>query len=742
MIDTNKLLGNKQPPNMQRGRNIVTIKRNLIKIDSLLKEKLVLFKVRNGIIQQEEENRRRRSREEDLEKLRVTDDDDGSRRQRNKSNNLLGGLIAGLIGLSALFLPQMIKLFNFLRRILSPITKMITTTLKALTSFLTFGKEMVDKVSASFDFKVLSKANIEKSFAKFSGAIDTFVNTLLTVAAFQALSNFPDLKSIKKFAKNLKNFRFKSNVTEAPIRGTFDDLAIEKLFKDNPIYQKLNYFEKSIVNPKNFKVNPKGRRISPEDGRFFAKRRVIPDPQEYKFDKAKNIGLLERFRSQDEVFAFFRRNELPSGTALRSEANVNYLRELAEIDELYVNGLIDDDLLRAGLFDINIRYDNTIKRIDDYAKEIFNFVETFDFDFRKIKKLKPKIPKSVFEKLNLINPVETIFNTARVGARNIKKLQAAGLQLSGQTSQSIEFGDFIKENVENIGQDVGAAARRFYPPGFEYKLIKPSMFEQGRSLLSQGVDFIKGIDETMVDLATKQTDKIASVITSGPLKGFTQSAKGMFRKAVGETIGLVPFLGDLIGLLLDIYLFGEIPERAGYKAVGGILGGFVGALIGSIPALVPFGGPFIGSILGGIGGDILGGIVYDIVKGQEKKVSAPVKPVKEVVKKTFGLGGYTGDDDAMKLAGLVHNREFVIDADSTLAVRQNAPGFLEDLNRAKGFESLEVLRNYASYEGTDTRIAHFIPIPLPIATNQGSSEVIIIGSEKKSNSIAGSHHDR
>ena len=45
------------------------------------------------------------------------------------------------------------------------------------------------KVSASFDFKVLSKANIEKSFAKFSGAINTFVNTLLTVAAFQTLSN-------------------------------------------------------------------------------------------------------------------------------------------------------------------------------------------------------------------------------------------------------------------------------------------------------------------------------------------------------------------------------------------------------------------------------------------------------------------------------------------------------------------------------------------------------------------------
>ena len=695
MIDTNKLLGNKQSPNMQRGRNIVTIKRNLIKIDSLLKEKLVLFKVRNGIIQQEEENRRRRSREEDLEKLRVTDDDDGSRRQRNKSNNLLGGLIAGLIGLSALFLPQMIRLFNFLRRILSPITKMITTTLKALTSFLTFGKEMVDKVSASFDFKVLSKTNIEKSFAKFSGAIDTFVNTLLTVAAFQALSNFPDLKSIKKFAKNLKNFRFKSNVTEAPIRGTFDDLAIEKLFKDNPIYQKLNYFEKSIVNPKNFKVNPKGRKINPEDARFFARRRkpvsTVPKVDRELFDE-----LLRQFNAEQRAIQYGK-----------------------NFDQIQVN-LQDVEFVGDDVF-LNRKFSKTpkpallLETINIDGKDFYFFNET---DSRRL------LDERIRKKLELKDQRRQ---------REITKKYQTQQQKIQQPQAKINRNNF---------KSIGAAGRQSYPPGFEYDLIQPSMFERGRSALFEVGEFFKGIDQTIVDFATKQTDKIAGVITSGPLKGFTQSAKGMFRKAVGESIGLVPFLGDLIGLLLDIYLFGEIPERAGYKAVGGILGGFVGALIGSIPALVPFGGPFIGSILGGIGGDILGGIVYDIVKGQEKKVSAPVKPVKEVVKKTFGLGGYTGDDDAMKLAGLVHNREFVIDADSTLAVRQNAPGFLEDLNRAKGFESLEILRNYASYEGTDTRLAHFIPIPLPIATNQGSSEVIIIGSEKKSNSIAGSHHDR
>ena len=109
--------------------------------------------------------------------------------------------------------------------------------------------------------------------------------------------------------------------------------------------------------------------------------------------------MFERFKNQDEIFAFFRRNEIPSVSLLRSEANIVYRSELKDIDLLYQKGLIDDDLLRAGLFDINIRYDNTVKRIDDYAKEIFNFAERFGFDFKKIRELAPKLPVSIFEKL-------------------------------------------------------------------------------------------------------------------------------------------------------------------------------------------------------------------------------------------------------------------------------------------------------------------------------------------------------
>ena len=63
MIDNNKLLNKNK---METGRNIVTIKKNLVKINSILKERLVITKVRNGLMKQMNENRMRRDREDDL----------------------------------------------------------------------------------------------------------------------------------------------------------------------------------------------------------------------------------------------------------------------------------------------------------------------------------------------------------------------------------------------------------------------------------------------------------------------------------------------------------------------------------------------------------------------------------------------------------------------------------------------------------------------------------------------------
>ena len=82
------------------------------------------------------------------------------------------------------------------------------------------------------------------------------------------------------------------------------------------------------------------------------------------------------------------------------------------------------------------------------------------------------------------------------------------------------------------------------------------------------------------------------------------------KEFVGQGIKNIPFIGDLIGILLDVFVFGEPIQRALFLAGGSALGGFLGGLAGTI------GGPpgmLIGGIIGGIAGDLLGGAFYDLL---------------------------------------------------------------------------------------------------------------------------------
>ena len=121
MIDNNKLLNKNK---MEAGRNIVTVKKNLIKIDSILKERLVITKVRNGLMRQMNENRMRRDREDDLENLKRDKDGDQDNKDK-KDGGFLSGLISAIATIAAVFLPQLLRIFNFLRRVAEPVRKMI-----------------------------------------------------------------------------------------------------------------------------------------------------------------------------------------------------------------------------------------------------------------------------------------------------------------------------------------------------------------------------------------------------------------------------------------------------------------------------------------------------------------------------------------------------------------------------------------------------------------------------------------
>ena len=177
------------------------------------------------------------------------------------------------------------------------------------------------------------------------------------------------------------------------------------------------------------------------------------------------------------------------------------------------------------------------------------------------------------------------------------------------------------------------------------------------------------------------------------------------RKFLNNTVKQIPFLGDLIGLLLDIFVFGEPVGRAAFMAIGGILGGFLGGAVGS---LVPGPGTIIGGIIGGIGGDIIGGLLYDLIFGRKPAVNEAGTVTKGVVK------GVSKGVQKFEEGGLV--REY------------------EPLPQIP-FDKSTNLRSLAFYEKTQVGREVMVPIPIPIPSSrsqsQGSNIVVNQTSEKR-----------
>ena len=126
MIDSSKLLTNRSSGATVLSRKSVTnigiIREDVIKVDKLLKDRLVLSKVREGIERQNQERLRRVGREETLEKDDDRDDDIDLKKKDPKPKRG-GGLIAFLIGgvvstigfFALKFLPQLATLGKFFK---------------------------------------------------------------------------------------------------------------------------------------------------------------------------------------------------------------------------------------------------------------------------------------------------------------------------------------------------------------------------------------------------------------------------------------------------------------------------------------------------------------------------------------------------------------------------------------------------------------------------------------------------
>ena len=195
-------------------------------------------------------------------------------------------------------------------------------------------------------------------------------------------------------------------------------------------------------------------------------------------------------------------------------------------------------------------------------------------------------------------------------------------------------------------------------------------------------------------------------------EGLEQSVK----QSIKASIGVIPILGDLIGVLLDVFLFGEPVGRAVFKGIGSFA---LGALLGGVGTAL--GGPvgtLIGSIIGGIGGDILGGIAYDLFFGRKPQA-----------------GGYSTVTGGGKeyLKGVSKARA-VQNFNEGGVVREYEPPKQVISDRSSNLQSL------AFYEKTQVGREVMIPIPIPIDNNKkqsgGGNIVIHSENEQKRNSFS------
>ena len=137
----------------------------------------------------------------------------------------------------------------------------------------------------------------------------------------------------------------------------------------------------------------------------------------------------------------------------------------------------------------------------------------------------------------------------------------------------------------------------------------------------------------------KQKGGISKALVAIGGEGFAAT----FKQGLKSAVGIIPFIGDLIGILLDIFVFGEPVGRAIFKGIGSFA---IAALLGALGFAV--GGPlgaFIGGVAGGIGGDILGGIVYDMFFKSKRGISGSSAGTKGVIKgatQSFEEGGFVG----------------------------------------------------------------------------------------------------
>tara|TARA_Y100000401_G_scaffold45824_1_gene35197 strand:- start:651 stop:2528 length:1878 start_codon:yes stop_codon:yes gene_type:complete len=217
MIDSDKLMGREQKDSIilseKNISNLGVVRKRLIDIDGMLKEQLVLSKVREGIRRQEEERLKRLEREKEIEDDDPDDDPDGDKpdsKSKKKSDGILVGLGSLITGGILNFVRKNFRAFSVAAKILAGVGKVAAFLFKRLSSAINLGYSAITAIDNSV-LKYFGENGL-KTLQQFQKVFSRFVNVAIITAAVSAGGNLFGRKLFNKVRGKLKGVNIESIV--------------------------------------------------------------------------------------------------------------------------------------------------------------------------------------------------------------------------------------------------------------------------------------------------------------------------------------------------------------------------------------------------------------------------------------------------------------------------------------------------------------------------------------------------
>ena len=721
MIDTTKFLPRRTEKKSVLSEKTVinfrVIKKDFKRIDDTLKERLVLSKVRAGILREQLERTRRRENENALEKRKEDDgtDFDPTQEPKKRGNQgLLTTLFAGLIGGIGFVIVKAIPLFKTIFKTLSAIARPIIAIVRSVGALLAGIK---DRLSPAVDDLQDKEGKSRKDIKDLPNRVNQVGDQLRFLAGAMVFNTVLGMIFTGAGAGKVKGImnvaRSKKLLTAASAVKIQKQLVVQKKVARTTAARELVEARDMVVprtkflGGEGFQEPLLGRKITKKFAKDVQKEAVITVEQGVKTLTAAGIdsATLRQMGVDPSLGQFgakVKRNiptspfGVPGGRvgpplggisgSFGSTADImNRILEQSPKGIISKPTQIADEILKSfKITDVGLGID--FSSLTNAQKREFVFIIAEN----KFAQLFKREPKNLDELLDFV-----------------------------------KSGDFIAENFGLI---------RKAP-------IRPSMVTNVPLNLSPLVDPTSGSK-----FITPTIPKVAKTVTRTATKGFS-------KQVLRQTLGAVPLLGDLAVLLLDIYVFKEIPARAGFKTIGSILGSVIGGLLGGLAATATAGTGAILipalTILGSIGGDILGGVLYDFLDRSYSDYGPFKKPDSDGKTKISDVGraGVSGAvkgstiGKVVKDAGGVIKKgsfvnkggdEFLFDNDTYMAFNKAFPGLLETANSLEGDDSISAISERLSYEKKGRRLTRMIPIPIPeVSKNASQNEGSIMTNKKQ-----------